>query len=169
MASALAKDYGIYLKRPPSLTVVENLQWALCHVASRATAGSEKHGSLRMLPLLDNLNHDATSGALVELTGNERLEDGDFLDSSEEDSGTFVVRSLRHGRRRALKTGQEFTINYNVPHYTPLDWAISLGFVPPERWGPWVKIDSVLPRVRKDGPFNPEEEFNNNEWIKVSK
>ena len=169
IAAALAKDYGLHLKVPSEITVVENLQWALCQVASRATAGSEKHGSLRMLPLLDQLNHDATSASFVELTGTERLEEGDFMDATELDSGTFVVRALRHGRRRALKVRQELTINYNVPHYTPLDWFISVGFVPPERWGPWVKMDPVLPRVRKDGPFNAEEEANNNEWIKVNK
>jgi hypothetical protein len=169
IAAALAKDYGNYLRTPPGMTPVKNIQWALCQVASRATAGSEKHGSLRLLPMLDQLNHDATSGGFVELTGTERLEDGDFLDATELDSGAFVVRALRHGRRRALKVGQELTVNYNVPHYTPLDWFISMGFVPPERWGPWVKVDSVLPRVRRDGPFNAEEEANNNEWIKVNK
>lgn len=169
IAAALAKDYGNYLRTPPGISPVKNIQWALCQVASRATAGSVKHGSLRLLPLLDQLNHDVTSGGFVELTGTERLEDGDFLDATELDSGAFVVRALRHGRRRALKVGQELTVNYNVPHYTPLDWFLAMGFVPQERWGPWVKVDSVLPRVRRDGPFNAQEEANNNEWIKVNK
>ena len=169
IATALANDYGNYLRTPPGITTFKNIQWALCQVASRATAASEKHGSLRLLPLLDQLNHDATSGGFVELTGTERLDDGDFLDATEQDSGAFVVRSLRHGRRRALKVGQELTVNYNVPHYTQLDWFLSLGIVPPERWGPWVKVDPVLPRVRRDGPFNAQEEANNNEWIKVNK
>ena len=107
-----------------------------------------------MVPLIDMINHDATAGGFVELTGKERLENGDFVDSlTEEDSGTFVVRSLRHGRRRALKVGQELLVNYNVPHYSPLDWFVSLGFVPPERWGKWKKVDSALPRIRRDGPF----------------
>ena len=169
ITAALVKDYGIHLKTPRGIPLSENLEWALCSVASRATAGSEKHGSLRLLPLLDVINHDVTSGGFVELTGTERRDEGDFLDATEQDSGTFVVRALRHGRRRALKVGQELTVNYNVPHFTPLDWFVSLGFVPPERWGAWVKIDPVLPRVRKNGPFNPEEESNNNEWIKVNK
>lgn len=49
---------------------------------------------------------------------------------------------------------QELMVNYNVPHYSPLDWFISLGFVPPERWRQWEKVDSVLPKVRKDGPHS---------------
>jgi hypothetical protein len=166
IVTALARDYGSYLRHPPDIPPVDNLQWALCHVASRATAGSERHGSLRLLPLLDQLNHDVASASFVELTGTERFDDGDFLDTEEQDSGTFVVRSLRHGRRRALKVRQELTINYNVPHYSPLDWFLQLGFVPPERWKPWVKIDPVLPRVRKDGPFDPEQESIKDEWIK---
>jgi len=166
IAQALARDYGSYLKTPASISVQGNLQWALCQVASRATAGSEKHGSLRLLPLLDQLNHDSTGGGLVELTGTERLEDGDFLDATEQESGAFVVRALRHGRRRALKVGQELVINYNVPHFTPLDWFISVGFVPPERWKPWVKIDPVLPRVRQDGPFDVEQELKSKSWGK---
>jgi hypothetical protein len=168
IATALAKDYGNYLRVPSTTTMFENLQWALCQVASRATAGSEKHGALRLLPLLDQLNHDATAGSFVELTGTERLKDGDFLETTELDSGSFVIRTLRHGRRRALKVGQELTVNYNVPHYTPLDWFISMGFVPPERWAPWVKVDPVLPRVRKDGPFNAEEKIPNSDWLKVA-
>jgi hypothetical protein len=165
IANGLARDYGQYIKTPEGMTPIENLQWALCQVASRATAGSEKHGSLRLLPLLDQLNHDKTAAGFVELTGTERLHDGDFVEATEQDSGAFVVRSLRHGRRRALKVGQELLVNYNVPNYTPLDWFVNLGFVPPERWKPWVKIDTVLPRVRRDGPFNPEEEAKHNDRL----
>jgi hypothetical protein len=40
--------------------------------------------------------------------------------------------------------------------YTPLDWLTSLGFVPPERWAAWQRIDPVLPRVRRDGPFTED-------------
>lgn len=59
------------------------------------------------------------------------------------------MRSLRHGRRKALKKGQELLVNYNIPHYSPLDWFVSLGFVPPERQTPWQKVDAALPRVRQ--------------------
>jgi len=169
ISNALARDYGPYIKTPNGMTVVENLQWALCHVASRATAGSEKHGSLRLLPLLDQLNHDSTAGGFVEVIGTERLKDGDFLEAAEQESGAFVIRALRHGRRRALKVGQELVVNYNVPHYTPLDWFISVGFVPPERWNPWIKVDPVLPRVRQDGPFDVEQEINNYDWAWTGK
>jgi hypothetical protein len=106
IASGLSGDYGNYIRSPPGVSVYNSLQWALCQVASRATAGSEKHGSLRLVPLMDLINHDASAGGFVELTGKERLENGDFVNTTEEDSGTFVVRSLRHGRRKPLKKGQ---------------------------------------------------------------
>jgi hypothetical protein len=154
IASGLTRDYGSFIKAMDGVSVFENLQWALCQVASRATAGSDKHGALRLIPLMDMINHDANAGGFVELRGDERFENGDFVNATEEDAGTFVVRSLRHGRRKPLKKGQELMVNYNVPQYSPLDWFISLGFVPPERWRQWQKVDSALPKVRKDGPYS---------------
>lgn len=106
IAAGLTRDYGSYIKTVDGVSVLDNLQWALCQVASRATAGSEKYGSLRLVPLMDMINHDANAGGFVELTGNERIENGDFVDASEEDRGAFVVRSLRHGRRKPLRKGQ---------------------------------------------------------------
>jgi hypothetical protein len=154
IAEALTDDYGDYIAHPSDEDPIDNIDWALCQVASRATAGSEKHGALRMVPLMDMINHDVDAGGFVELTGMERLEEGDFVDALDEtDEGAFVVRSLRHGRRRALRPGQELLVNYNVPHYSALDWFVSLGFVPPERYDAWKKLDSPLPRVRQDGPF----------------
>jgi hypothetical protein len=156
IAEGLNADYGTYIRTPEGISSLQNIQWALCQVASRATAGTEKHGSLRLVPILDLINHDHTAGGFIELDGTERMAKGDFLDATEDDSGTFVVRSLRHGRRKPLRKGQELLANYNVQQYSPLDWLISLGFVPEERWGPWIKIDPVLPRVRSDGPFGRE-------------
>jgi hypothetical protein len=153
MASGLVKDYGSFLSHPTGISALENIEWALCTVASRATGGSQKNGALRLVPILDMVNHDGNAGGFVELTGKERLENGDFYDASEDDSGAFVIRSLRHGRRKALRKGQELLANYNVPHYSALDWFVSLGFVPPERWNKWQKVDSALPRIRRDGPF----------------
>jgi hypothetical protein len=176
IAHGLAKDYGAHIQTPEGMTPVQNMEWALCQVTSRATGGSELYGALRMVPLMDIINHDAAAGGFVELSGKERLgtylyhlckdllqvahphhvdwqppiAHGDFIEATEDDAGTFVVRSLRHGRRKALKKGQELLVNYNVPHYSPLDWFVSLGFVPPERQSQWVKIDAALPRVRQD-------------------
>ena len=152
---SLASDYGSFLQHPKGMSAKTNIRWALCQVASRATGGSQKYGALRMIPLLDMLNHDAHAGGFVELTGEERLEEGDFVDAinEETDGGTFVVRSLRHGRRKALRMGQELLVNYNVPHYSALDWLVSSGFVPPERYENWQKLDAPLPRIRRDGPF----------------
>jgi len=149
IAGGLARDYGSYLRTPESQTPYQNFQWSLCQVASRGIAGSHTHGSLRLVPLLDMINHDANAGGFVELTGRESLlVEDDFVDASIEDAGTFVVRSIRHGRRKPLKKGQELLVNYNVPGYSPLDWFVSLGFVPPERWSQWTKVDAALPRVR---------------------
>ncbi len=153
IVSGLASDYGSFLQHPKGMSAKTNIRWALCQVASRATAGYQKHGALRMIPLIDMLNHDAQAGGFVELTGEERLEEGDFVDAQETDSGTFVVRSLRYGRRKALRMGQELMVNYNVPHYSALDWLVSSGFVPPERYQNWQKLDAPLPRIRRDGPF----------------
>jgi hypothetical protein len=115
IVDGLNKDYGAYIQNPHSKTASENIQWALCQVASRATAGSEKYGSLRLVPIVDMINHDSNAGGFIELTGKERIENGAFVDAVERDSGTFVVRSLRHGRRKPLKKGQELLANYNVP------------------------------------------------------
>ena len=73
----LNKDYGAYLKTPDGISMIDNLHWALCHVTSRATAGSEKYGALRMIPMADMINHDASAGGFVELTGKEKL--GEYI------------------------------------------------------------------------------------------
>ena len=153
IAGSLNRDFGSYIETPEKISSLDNIHWALCQVTSRATAGDEKYGSLRLVPILDLINHDSNAGGFVELTGKEKLDNGDFVDAREEDGGSFVVRSLRHGRRKALRKRQELLANYNIPHYSPLDWLVSMGFIPPERWAPWQKIEPVLPRVRKDGPF----------------
>jgi hypothetical protein len=68
--------------------------------------------------------------------------------TDESNEGAFVVRSLRHVRRKALQPGQELLVNYNVRHYSALDWFVSLGFVPPEWYEKWQKMDAPLPRIR---------------------
>lgn len=150
IAQGLTKDYGVYLKTPEGLSTLANIEWALCQVISRGIAGSEEYGALRMVPMLDMVNHDANAGSFVELTGKEKLAHTDFVEAAEEDAGTFVAQSIRHGRRKGLKKGQELLVDYNIPHYSPLDWFVSLGFVPRERHSQWHKMDAVLPRVRQD-------------------
>lgn len=73
ISQGLAKDYGAYIKTPEGMTAAENIEWALCQVTSRATAGSEEYGALRLVPLIDMINHYASAGGFVELTGKERL------------------------------------------------------------------------------------------------
>ncbi len=149
MAEGLSRDYGQYVITPKGgVSAYATIQWAFCHVASRATAGSDKHGALRLVPIVDLINHDVESGGIEELNGMERLENGNFVDATIDDSGAFIVRSVLHGRKRPLRKGQEIMVNYNVPNYSPLDWFVSMGFVPPERKGRWVKVENVLPKMR---------------------
>jgi len=82
------------------------------------------------------------------LAGNEKLENNNIIDATESDIGAFVVRSIRHGRRKPLKKGQELLVNYNVPNYSPLDWFLSLGFVPTERREPWKKVEGHFKKPR---------------------
>jgi len=168
MAEALANDYGPFLTIPAGVSAFATIQWSLCQVSSRAMAGSEEYGALRLVPMVDMINHDASAARIVELDGMESISSipfrkpssrreyisrmyrkwSSFVDSEESDAGSFVIRSVRHGRRKPLKKGQELLINYNVPNYSPLDWFINMGFVPPERSGNWKKIDGALPRVK---------------------
>jgi len=154
ISRALGRDYGSYLavgKDGSGGDATESIRWSLCQVSSRAIAGRESYGSLRLVPILDMVNHDGEAGKFVELTGEERLEKGDFLDAEEDDAGAFVLRSRRHGRKKALRRGQELLANYNVPFYSPLDWFLNTGYIPPERAGIWTLIDAGLPRTQRGG------------------
>ena len=84
----------------------EALRWSLCQVASRAIAGNEEHGRLRLVPMMDMINHDEAADMFNELKGDESYHNGHFVDAVKEDAGAFVVRSQRHDRRKVLKKGQ---------------------------------------------------------------
>lgn len=148
----LSRAFGETLaKQANGPDVTANIRWSLCQVASRAVAGREEHGSLRLVPMMDMINHDLNAGKFVELTGKEKLEDGHFLDADENHAGTFVVRSQRHGERKRLRKGQELMANYNVPMYSPLDWFINMGYIPPERAGKWTMLEAGLPQNYRGG------------------
>lgn len=114
VSRALGREYGSFLMLHPGMgieVVTESIRWSLCQVSSRAVAGRESYGSLRLVPMMDMVNHDGEADKFVELTGKESVEGGDFLDASEDDAGAFVVRSRRYGRRKALRKGQvSFTL-----------------------------------------------------------
>ncbi|KAL9181348.1 hypothetical protein ACHAXT_010153 [Thalassiosira profunda] len=129
----------------------ENVRWALCQVSSRAIAGRESHGALRLVPVLDMINHDEAAEKFIEITGTERMEHGDILDAAEDEAGAFVVRSRRHGEKKPLRRGQELMANYNVPAYSPLDWFLNMGYIPPERAGKWTMLEAGLPRTYRGG------------------
>jgi len=141
----------VLAKRPGVEDITENIRWALCQVASRGVAGNEAHGSLRLIPMMDMINHDAAADKFTELTGKERMEDGFFLDADENHAGTFVVRSQRHDERKPLRRGQELMANYNVPSYSPLDWFLNMGYIPPERAGKWTMLEAGLPHSYRGG------------------
>ena len=149
IASSLANDYGAYLKVPSSKNIFKLMNWSLCTVASRATGGSKQYGSLRLVPILDMINHDINAGGFIELLGHERKASGDFIDATESDAGTFIVRSVKDGKPYPLKKGMELLANYNVPSYSPLDWFLNLGFVPPERQVRWTMLETALPKLTK--------------------
>ena len=71
--------------------VTENIRWSLCQVASRAIAGREGNGSLRLVPVIDMMNHDEAASKYVELTCKEKIEDGDFLDADEDLLKTSIL------------------------------------------------------------------------------
>ena len=97
IAQSLAKDYGAYIKTPEGMKVVQNIEWALCQVSSRAIAGSEQFGALRLVPLLDLANHDANAGGFVELTGKERLGKSMTTTDTADSSGFFLLFPLTLG------------------------------------------------------------------------
>lgn len=153
IVSTLSNQYKIFLATPPGINLIDSLRWALCHVASRAIGGREAHGRLRLVPMLDLINHDEAADKFHEVVGNETSNDPDSfaLHAEESDAGAFIVRSRRHGRSKPLKKGQELMANYNVPKYSPLDWFINMGFVPPERTGKWTMLESGLPPNYRGG------------------
>jgi hypothetical protein len=146
IVSTFSAQYKIFVATPPGINFIDSLRWALCHVASRAVAGREAHGRLRLVPMMDLINHDEAADKFYEVVGNETSSDPDgfALHAEENDAGAFIVRSRRHGRSKPLKKGQELMANYNVPKYSPLDWFINMGFVPPERTGKWTMLESGL-------------------------
>mmetsp|Transcript_34119 Transcript_34119/g.75049 ORF Transcript_34119/g.75049 Transcript_34119/m.75049 type:complete len:1005 (+) Transcript_34119:246-3260(+) len=150
IADSLAKEYGTHLFTIQGKTAYESIRWALCHVFSRAIAGNGERGALRLIPMLDILNHYLDADPSKELKGTEAYKSNDRYDADEEDAGAFVVRSFWHGNHKPLRKGHELLINYNVPQYSPLDWFINLGFVPLERMKRWEKIEPVFPRKRRD-------------------
>ena len=145
IADGLTKDYGPYIETTEGASTFSVIQWALCQVASRATAGSEAHGALRLVPMVDMVNHDVEAGGFNEIQDSTSSSTGD---KDETAAGSFIVRSTRHGRTRPLKKGQELLVSYNVPDYSPLDWFISLGFVPKERMKKWRKVEPFFKSSR---------------------
>ena len=149
IADGLTKDYGNYIETTEGVSTFVVIQWALCQVASRATAGTEVHGALRLVPMVDMVNHDIDAGSFNEILAPIKGSTGGHsMDETGKEVGTFVVSSLRHSRRRPLKKGQELLVNYNVPDYSPLDWFISLGFVPRERMSRMEKIEPFFKNSR---------------------
>lgn len=169
IVSSLTQTYGPYIATAKGVNVHSVLHWSLCHVSSHAIGGREldprtgqpivgrtKKKSLRLVPLLDLINHDVTAGMAHELLPiskkkNSSLpwEDGvHYNNIQENERGAFVIRNMRHGKPLPLTKGQELLINYNIPEYSALDWFLLMSFVPPERMDRWVKLESAFPRVR---------------------
>lgn len=140
MAKSLFETYGAFIARHPDFTTLESIEWALCHVASRATAGSDRHGALRLVPAVDMINHDIHSELFIEVTDTNESQ----ITIQESELGSIYVVSMRYGKVQPLRTGQELLVDYSVPDYSALDWFISMGFVPPERQTPWIKAPGFI-------------------------
>ena len=151
IASALNADYGRFLQTVYGETSYDSIRWSLCQVFSRAIGGHSAHGALRLIPVLDLVNHYLHASPSKELDGSESYDQeggnaasnsdfSDWIDAKESDAGTFVLRNTWYGKHKPLRKGQELLANYNVPHYSPLDWFINLGFLPRERMQRWERL-----------------------------
>ena len=176
IANALSRDYGVYILNnihnhhhpmtgrihkskfqsmaAASSSAFAAIQWSLCQVSSRATAANvEFGGALRLIPLLDLVNHDAEAAGFHEIItpaqssgGDDNSDNDDNGNDNDSYPGAFTLRSTRHGIASRVRQGKELMANYNVPNFSPLDWFINIGYVPPERTHRWVKLDAALPR-----------------------
>lgn len=147
IAQSLYETYGAFIAKHPSFTTLESIEWALCHVASRATAGSDRYGALRLVPAVDIINHDINAGHFIETL---TTTDNDNKIAMEENQlGSIYVMSKRHGKMKPLQYLQELLVDYNVPAYSALDWFVSMGFVPSERQVPWMKIPDFTTEKRQ--------------------
>lgn len=90
------------------------LLWGLCVVNSRVTGantlpGDDSGSGLRLVPLADLASHRLVSGGHFELSGEESIANGCFMDAAPlADAGTFVVRLIwKCGSRREPSLGDE--------------------------------------------------------------
>ena len=132
VSTGMDGDYGHYLAKkywPKKWNgeAASAIEWALCIVSSRGTAASPSlgGGSTRLVPFADMFNHNLQSDGVFEIDENEiNSEAGESL------LGSFEIRR-RTGIDGSLP-GEEITVNYSLWGYSPEDWFLSHGFVPPE-------------------------------------
>lgn len=132
VSNGMAGDYGPYLAKkywPKTWKgeAARAIEWALCIVSSRGTAASPATGggSTRLVPFADMFNHNLQSDGFFELTEDEINSQAD-----EPFEGSFIIR--RKSGIKGILPGEEITVNYNLVGYSPEDWFLSHGFVPPE-------------------------------------
>mmetsp|Transcript_29824 Transcript_29824/g.59046 ORF Transcript_29824/g.59046 Transcript_29824/m.59046 type:complete len:594 (+) Transcript_29824:76-1857(+) len=136
----LSRYYGSYIyslgvKHKPSFL----LQWALCHVTSRGIVADPRHGRLRLVPILDMVNHDNVAGGFDEDQGKNKTEAW-----TESLDGSLLLKNTRNGRNKVPKPGRELFANYNLNTYSRLDSFINLVFVPYEKLQPWSHLEAGL-------------------------
>jgi len=132
VSNGMAGDYGPYLAQkywPKTWKgeAARAIEWALCIVSSRGTAASPTTGggSTRLVPLADMFNHNLQSDGFFELTEDEINSQAD-----EPYEGSFIVK--RKAGIDGILPGEEITVDYTLHGYSPEDWFLSHGFVPPE-------------------------------------
>eukprot|EP00588_Corethron_pennatum_P036318 CAMPEP_0194346662 /NCGR_PEP_ID=MMETSP0171-20130528/105552_1 /TAXON_ID=218684 /ORGANISM="Corethron pennatum, Strain L29A3" /LENGTH=503 /DNA_ID=CAMNT_0039113821 /DNA_START=782 /DNA_END=2294 /DNA_ORIENTATION=- len=112
---------------------------AFCHVTSRGIVADPRHGRLRLVPILDMVNHDNVAGGFDEDQGKNKTEAW-----TESLDGSLLLKNTRNGRNKVPKPGRELFANYNLNTYSPLDSFINLGFVPYEKLQPWSHLEAGL-------------------------
>ena len=77
-----------------------------CHCShshqEQPQTGNKVLGVLQLVPMIDMVNHDVNAGGFDEVTGKEKNECGG-VNLMHEDRGAFIIRSVRHGRKKAIE------------------------------------------------------------------
>mmetsp|Transcript_29823 Transcript_29823/g.59044 ORF Transcript_29823/g.59044 Transcript_29823/m.59044 type:complete len:512 (+) Transcript_29823:76-1611(+) len=134
--------FSQYLSVPRTLSIPTfsiHFPLAFCHVTSRGIVADPRHGRLRLVPILDMVNHDNVAGGFDEDQGKNKTEAW-----TESLDGSLLLKNTRNGRNKVPKPGRELFANYNLNTYSRLDSFINLVFVPYEKLQPWSHLEAGL-------------------------
>jgi hypothetical protein len=110
---------------------------------SKADVRGFVQGPVKIVPLLDFINHGGTESIVEE------------SDQKKKDYGSMKV-SLDPFVKAAGRG--EITVDYNIEAFSGLDWYLSQGFVPAERTGRWIKGKDVMKNQERHAKPDPLEQ-----------